>query len=57
MLSSYVMDRKNGVVWDKSDIQTMEGYRNYYKMVEGDSIDRIVNHIGNKFGVDEDDNR
>ena len=52
MLSSYVMDRKNGVVWDKSDIQTMEGYRNYYKMVEGDSIDRIVNHIGNKFGVD-----
>lgn len=52
MLSSYIMDRKNGVVWDKSDIQTMDGYRNYYRMVEGDTIDKMVEHIGQKFGVD-----
>lgn len=51
MLSSYIMDRKNGVVWDKSDIQTMDGYRNYYRMVEGDTIDKMVEHIGQKFGV------
>lgn len=51
MLSSYIMDRKNGIVWDKSDIQTMDGYRNYYRMVEGDTIDRMVEHIGQKFGV------
>ncbi len=51
MLSSYIMDSKNGVVWDKHDIQTLEGYRSYYKMVEGETIDRIVNHISNKFGV------
>lgn len=52
MLASYIMDKKNGKDWDKSDIQTMEGYRNYYRMIEGDTIDKMVAHIGEKFGVD-----
>lgn len=52
MLSSYVMDRKNGKPWAIQDIQVMEGYRNYYRMVEGETIDGIVSHIGEKFGVD-----
>lgn len=52
MLASYIMDKKNGKDWDKSDVQTMEGYRNYYRMIEGDTIDRMVAHIGEKFGVD-----
>lgn len=51
MLSSYVMDKKNGINWDKTDVQTMEGYRNYYRMVEGETIDNLVAHIGEKFGV------
>lgn len=51
MLTSYVLDRQNGKPWDLSDIQTLDGYRNYYKMVEGEVIDRIVAHIGQKFGV------
>ncbi len=52
MLSSYIMDKKKGVSWDLSDVQTMEGYRNYYRMVEGDNIDGIINHLNSKFGVD-----
>lgn len=52
MLSSYAMDKKNGIVWDKGDIQTMEGYRNYYRMVEGEKIDGIVKHLSDKFGLD-----
>ena len=52
MLASYIMDKKNGKDWDKSDVQTMEGYRNYYRMIEGDTIDKIIAHIGEKFGVD-----
>ena len=52
MLASYVMDKKNGITWDKNDIQVMEGLRNYYKMVEGQTIDNIVAHVGNKFNVD-----
>lgn len=51
MLSSYIMDKRNGIAWDKSDIQTMEGYRNYYRMVEGETIDKMVEHISSKFGV------
>lgn len=52
MLASYIMDRKNGVEWDKSDIMTMEGYRNYYRMVEKDVIDGIVEKMNEKFCVD-----
>lgn len=51
MLSSYVMDKKNGIEWDKNDIQTMEGYRNYYRMVEGETIDKMVEHLSRKFNV------
>lgn len=51
MLASYVMDKKNGKSWNKSDVQTMEGYRNYYRMIEGDTIDKIVEHISNKFSA------
>jgi len=51
MLSSYIMDNQNGNPWDRSDVQVMEGYRNYYRMIEGETIDRIVAHIDKKFGV------
>ena len=46
------MDRLHGNRWDKLDIQTMEGYRNYYRMIEGETIDKIIEHIGQKFNVD-----
>lgn len=52
MLSSFVLDTMNGVPWDKNDVQVMEGYRNYYRMVEGKTIDNIVEHVGQKYKVD-----
>lgn len=52
MLSAYIMDNQNGKHWDKNDVQVLDGYRNYFKMVEGDTIDRIVEHVEKKFGVD-----
>ena len=52
MLSSYVLDRQNGNPWTLEDIQVLDGYRNYYRMVEGETIDRIVSHIGTKYNVD-----
>lgn len=45
MLHNYAMDRKKGIVWDKHDVQTMDGYYNYYRMVEKETIDRIVEYI------------
>lgn len=52
MLTSYVKDRANCNPWDKNDIQVMEGLRNYYRMVEGETIDAIVNHLSQKMNVD-----
>lgn len=52
MLTNYVLDRQNGVLWGKHDVQIMEGYRNYYTMVEGrEPIEAIVNHVGSKYNV------
>lgn len=52
MLSHYVLDRQNGSPWPLEDVQVLDGYRNYYRMVEGDTIDRIIAHIGAKYNVD-----
>jgi len=52
MVTSYVLDRKNGMEWERTDVQVLDGYRNYYKSVEGNCIDDIVKKIGDKFGVD-----
>ena len=51
MLSNYALDKKNGKSWSREDIQVMEGYRSYYKMVEKETIDRIVDYINKKFDV------
>lgn len=50
MLSSYAMDRKNGVRWDAGDLMHMEGLRSYYRSIEQETIDKIVEHLSRKFG-------
>ncbi len=52
MLSSYAMDKISGVAWSLEDIQAMDGLRSYYRMVEGENIDGLVNHLSEKFGLD-----
>ena len=52
ILTSYVKDRENGTPWDLSEIRAMEGTRNYYKQVEGDTIDKLVAYMSKKLGVD-----
>lgn len=52
MLTSYVKDRMNGKPWDKNEIQILEGYRNYYRMVEKETIDAMVKHLSEKLNVD-----
>ena len=51
MLRSYAMDRKNGICWSKNDVQILDGHRSYYKMIEGEAIDKIVAHVGEVLGV------
>ena len=52
MLTSFVLDTKNGTKWDLYDIQVMEGLRNYYRSVEKDTIDGIIKSLGEKYRVD-----
>lgn len=52
MLSSFILDTVNGKPWPVEDVRTMEGLRNYYIMVEGDTIRGIVDHISRKYNVD-----
>lgn len=50
-LSSFVLDTMHGNPWELTDICALRGYINYYKNVEGETIDRIIKHIGDKYGV------
>ena len=52
MISSYIQDRKHGVLWDKNEIQVMEGLRSYYRMIERDTIDEYVERANRKYNVD-----
>lgn len=52
MLHSYALDRKKGVMWDRHDIQVMNGYYNYYRMVEKYTIDKIVEYINKETDCD-----
>lgn len=52
MLTNFVLDQRNGIPWSKEDIRTMEGYRNYYRFIERETIDGMVKHLSEKFGVD-----
>lgn len=51
MLSSFIIDTTKGKMWSLDDVQQLEGYRNYYRMVERDVIDGMVKHISDKYGV------
>lgn len=52
MLHSFIMDTVNGKPWNLSDVQTLNGLIGYYKTVEGEVIDNIIKHVGNKHNVD-----
>ena len=51
MLSSYAMDRRNGIRWSAEDLMHMDGLRSYYRSVEKETIDKIVAHLNKKFGM------
>lgn len=52
LLRRYALDKKAGTDWALADVQHLDGIRSYYKMVEGETIDRIVQFMSNKFQVD-----
>lgn len=51
MCCNYICDKKKGIAWDRHDIQTFQGLISYYRMVEKDYIDYVIDHNNQKFGV------
>lgn len=52
MLNNYILDHKNNVTWDVSDVQSLAGLLSYYKMVEQDYFDNLINATNSKYQVD-----
>lgn len=48
MVHSYIMDKKNGKAWELHDLQTFAGIYSYYRMVERDYIDKLIESINER---------
>lgn len=51
-LFAFACSVKDGHPWDVEDTQHLQGLTSYYKMVEGDVIDQIINKYSEKVGFD-----
>ena len=52
MIFQFMNDYNNGTMWDLDDVQHFLGLYSYYRMVEGEEIDKIVNGYSEKFNRD-----
>lgn len=52
MCCNYISDKKNGVSWELHDVQVFAGLISYYRMIEKDYIDYVIEHNNKKFEVD-----
>lgn len=51
MCFNYVNDKKNGVNWDIHDVQVFQGLISYYRMIEKNYINYVIEQINKKFGT------
>ena len=51
MCCNYICDKKKGVAWDLHDVQVFAGLISYYRMIEKDYINYVIDQNNKKFGV------
>jgi len=51
MVHNFIRDYRNGINWEKSDVQVLNGLICYYKMVEKDYIEHILSSYSKQFNV------
>jgi hypothetical protein len=51
MLYNYIADKKRGVRWELHDVHVLNGLYSYYKMVEPEPIEAVVQFVNAKQGV------
>lgn len=49
MISNYILDRKNGKMWELHDVQVLRGIINYYHMVEEEYVDGVIKYNNEKY--------
>jgi len=52
MTANLIMDYKNNKPWPTDELQQYSGLLSYYKMVEREYFNEIVNRFNQKFHVD-----
>lgn len=52
MLFTYLNDRRSGSPWELSDVQALAGKISYYRMVEPEAINKIIESYNRKFDTD-----
>lgn len=55
MCCNYINDKKKGVPWELHDVQVFAGLISYYRMVEKDYINYIIEQNNKKFSVNLED--
>lgn len=51
MCCNYICDKKKGVAWNLHDVQVFAGLISYYRMIEKDYINYVIDQNNRKFGV------
>lgn len=51
MLQNYAACKLSNKPWDRQDVQVLAGKISYYKMVERETIEKIIDHFSQKMGV------
>lgn len=51
MCTNYILDKKNNGGWDLHDVQVLSGLISYYKMIEPEYFEHIIDHINKKYNV------
>lgn len=51
MIYSLLNDYRNQILWNIDDVQELQGLISYYKSVEKDTIEKIINDYENKFSL------
>lgn len=51
MCCNYVEDKRKGITWDLHDVQVFAGLISYYRMVEREYIDYVIEHCNAKFNT------
>lgn len=50
-LNSYILDNLHNKPWDINDVQVLNGNINWYRMVERDGVNSIINKMNEKYKV------